>query len=93
VPARQPKSTNRITPPVPFGGRLGVSIDETASALSLNRDTVYHLIGAGRLIAAKIGRRRVVHVSTIVRLLEETIAAPSEPSITEGVSLSRRAAS
>jgi excisionase family DNA binding protein len=71
---------------------LGVSVDETALALGLNRDTVYHLIGAGRLVASKIGRRRVVHVSSIVRLLEETIAPPSEPRISEATHSSPRKA-
>jgi excisionase family DNA binding protein len=64
------------TPSAPFDGRLGVSIDETATALGVQRDTVYRLIGDGRLIASKLGRRTIVHVASVQRLLAETVVIP-----------------
>jgi excisionase family DNA binding protein len=75
MPARPAKSPeSHPSAPLPFGGRLGVSVDETAESLGLNRDTVYVLIETGRLRTSKIGRRRVVHVASILSLLAETAA-------------------
>ena len=70
-PARQPE-----TRPTLFEGRLGCSIDETATALGVQRDTVYRLIAEGRLTIYKLGRRTIVHVASIQRLLDETVIAP-----------------
>ena len=60
------------TLPDVFGGRLTISIDETAAALGIGRDTVYVMIADGRLIASKFGVRTVVHVASIRCLLEAT---------------------
>lgn len=46
------------------------SITEAAKALSLGRTKIYHLISEGRLETVKIGRRRLVKVESIRRLLE-----------------------
>jgi excisionase family DNA binding protein len=43
-----------------FEGRLGCSIDETAAALGVQRDTIYRLIADDRLTISKIGRRTIV---------------------------------
>jgi excisionase family DNA binding protein len=59
-----------------FEGRLGCSIDETATALGVQRDTIYQLIAEGRLTISKIGRRTIVHVDSIQRLLEGTVSKP-----------------
>jgi excisionase family DNA binding protein len=64
----------------PFEGRLGISIDETATALGVQRDTVYRLIGDGRLIVSKLGRRTIVHVASVQRLLAETVVV-SKPRV------------
>ena len=64
----------------PFEGRLGISIDETATALGVQRDTVYRLIGDGRLIVSKLGRRTIVHVASVQRLLAETVVI-SKPRV------------
>lgn len=65
---------NQPPEPLPdvFEGRLTISIDETAAALGIGRDTVYIMIADGRLIASKFGVRTVVHVASIRRLLEAT---------------------
>ena len=70
-PARQPESR-----PTLFEGRLGCSIDETATALGVQRDTVYRFIAEGRLTISKLGRRTIVHVASIQQLLDETVIAP-----------------
>ena len=38
-----------------FEGRLGASIEETATALGVQRDTIYRLIGDGRLTISNSG--------------------------------------
>jgi excisionase family DNA binding protein len=63
-------------PSAPFEGRLGISIDETAIALGVQRDTVYRLIGDGMLTVSKLGRRTIVHVASVQRLLAETVVTP-----------------
>src|SRR5262249_14617880 len=45
----------------------------------INRDSVYQLITAGKVKTSKLGRRRIVHTASILRLLEET-AAPQPSS-------------
>jgi len=46
------------------------SINEAAKALSLGRTSIYALINEGRLETVKIGRRRLIKVDSIKRLLE-----------------------
>jgi excisionase family DNA binding protein len=58
--------------PDAFDGRLTISIDETSAALGVGRDTVYVMIGDGRLVASKFGTRTVVHVASIRNLLAAT---------------------
>jgi len=58
-----------------FGARymepLLVSIAETAKALSLGRTSIYELINAGELDTRKMGRRRLVTVESIKRLIDK----------------------
>jgi excisionase family DNA binding protein len=49
---------------------IAASINETAKALSLGRTSVYALIRDGRLETIKLGRRTLVKVESIHRLLE-----------------------
>ena len=46
------------------------SITEAAKALGLGRTSIYALINEGRLETIKIGRRRLIKVESIHRLLE-----------------------
>ena len=80
-----PSGDRHVAPPPPtreshrptlFEGRLGCSIDETSTALGVQRDTVYRLIAEGRLTMSKLGRRTIVHVASIQRLLDETVIRP-----------------
>lgn len=47
------------------------SINETAKALSLGRTSIYALIRQGRLETVKMGRRTLVKVESIRRLIEQ----------------------
>ena len=46
------------------------SINETARALSLGRTSVYALIRERRLDAVKLGRRTLIKIASIQRLIE-----------------------
>ena len=49
---------------------IAASINETAKALSLGRTSIYALIREGRLETIKLGRRTLVKVESIRRLIE-----------------------
>lgn len=49
---------------------IATSINDTAKALSLGRTSVYALIREGRLETVKLGRRTLVKVDSIRRLLD-----------------------
>lgn len=49
---------------------LALSINETAKALGLGRTSVYALIGDGKLATIKLGRRTLVKVESIRRLID-----------------------
>ncbi len=48
---------------------LAISINETAKALSLGRTSIYAMIADGRLEAFKLGRRTLVRVESVRRLV------------------------
>ena len=49
---------------------LTTSINDTAKALSLGRTSIYALIREGRLETVKLGRRTLVKIDSIRRLLD-----------------------
>jgi excisionase family DNA binding protein len=49
---------------------ITTSINDTAKALSLGRTSIYALIREGRLETVKLGRRTLVRVESIRRLLD-----------------------
>ena len=50
--------------------QLAYSINDTAKALSLGRTSIYALIGDGRLVAFKLGRRTLVKADSIRGLID-----------------------
>ena len=49
---------------------LAVSVNDAAQALSLGRTSIYAMIGDGRLETFKLGRRTLIKVASIRRLVE-----------------------
>ena len=49
---------------------IATPINDTARALSLGRTSVYALIREGRLETVKLGRRTLVRIASIRRLLD-----------------------
>lgn len=60
------ESTAATKPP-----RLALTIEETCEALTISKPTFYELVGQGRLRTVMLGRRRVVPVSEVERLLAD----------------------
>jgi excisionase family DNA binding protein len=48
---------------------LALSINDTARALSLGRTSIYAMIADGRLEAFRLGRRRLIRMESIRRLI------------------------
>jgi excisionase family DNA binding protein len=48
---------------------LALSINDTAKALGLGRTSIYAMIADGRLDAFRLGRRRLVRMESIRRLI------------------------
>jgi excisionase family DNA binding protein len=53
-----------------FMEAIATSINDTAKALGLGRTSIYALIRKGRLETVKLGRRTLVKVDSIRRLIE-----------------------
>ena len=50
---------------------LALSINDTAKLLSLGRTSVYAMIADGRLEAFRLGRRRLIRMDSIRRLIAQ----------------------
>jgi excisionase family DNA binding protein len=56
-----------------------VSVDEVCRRTNLGRSKVYQLIGDGTLPSLKVGKRRLVRLSTMRRVLEGLEQTGHEP--------------
>jgi hypothetical protein len=70
--ARQTRiaSDTAITLVIPFAARLTCTIADACGATGLGRTKLYELIGNGTVCTTTIGRRRLVLVSSLLRLLQ-----------------------
>jgi excisionase family DNA binding protein len=67
---------------LPFRERLGCSPSEACVALGVGRTLFYQLIAEGRVEVIKLGRRTVVCIPSLIRLLDgggEQGAKPKSP--------------
>ena len=60
---------------IPFENRLAISIDEAVTVSGLGRSSVYQLMNSGEIETAKIGKRRLVLVASLKKLIEHANAA------------------
>jgi excisionase family DNA binding protein len=54
---------------------LTVTIPDATRMVGLSRSRIYELLGEGRLQSRKIGRRRLIVVQSLERLVDESQAA------------------
>ena len=59
---------------VPFAERLSCTINEACQATGIGRTKLYEEMGAGRIQTAKVGRRRLVLVASLLRLIDPQAA-------------------
>ena len=69
--------------PIAFVERLTCSVDEACKAIGLSRSKVYELISSGDVQSVTIGRRRLVSVSSLIRLTGQQTGQVSLPAATE----------
>ena len=55
---------------MPFEQRVTCTIPQACAATGLGRTKLYELIGGGYLDTITIGRRRLVHVTSLLNLLQ-----------------------
>jgi excisionase family DNA binding protein len=68
-----------MKPPSPtdaFTGRAALTVQETAEAIGVVPNTIWTAIAEGELAAFKLGRRTLVQVSSIRRLMDARAIAP-----------------
>lgn len=54
--------------------KFAYSIKETAAALGVGRTSIYAMIGDGRLETFKVGRRTLIKVDSVRRLVDSDVA-------------------
>ena len=57
---------------IPFGERLTCSVDDATEASGLSRSMIYNKMKSGEIEWTKIGARRLIKVSSLLRLLGVT---------------------
>lgn len=55
---------------MPFAQRITFTIEDACEVTGLGRTKLYELIGAGRIVTTKVGRRRLVVVRSLLALLD-----------------------
>jgi hypothetical protein len=64
------RDTTRATgTAIPFAGRLSCTVAEACAATGLGRTKLYELMGVGLIASSTIGRRRLVQVPSLLKLL------------------------
>ncbi len=84
-----------LEPSIPFRERVGCTVSEGRTVSGLGNTMLYELIGDGTLESIKVGRRRIILVRSLLRLIEgdkafaadresqpERLNSPSTTSIT-----------
>ena len=67
----QPMLNSMAAPhPIPFAQRPTCTILEACEAIGIGRSKLYELIGDGHLDTTRIGRRRLVRVPSLLRLVQ-----------------------
>ena len=68
---------------IPFAQRLACTIDEACQATGIGRTKLYEEISAGRIESVTIGKRRLVLVPSLLRLLASEGTPKSAPHAPE----------
>jgi excisionase family DNA binding protein len=64
------KPTPQRNQALPFRERLGCSPSEACAALGVGRTFLYGLIASGRIEARKLGRRTIITVPSLLKLMD-----------------------
>jgi hypothetical protein len=70
------KPTPKLNQTLPFRERLGCSPIEACAALGVGRTLLYRLIAERRVEVRKIGRRTIVSIPSLIKLLDAQAAEP-----------------
>ena len=68
---------------IPFAERLSCTIEEACQATGLGRTKLYEEMATGRVQTTHIGKRRLVLVSSLLRLLGPQSGNPPTPTAPE----------
>ena len=70
------KPTPKLNRTLPFRERLGCSPNEACVALGVGRTFLYQLIAERRVEVTKLGRRTIVSIPSLLKLLDGQAAKP-----------------
>ena len=68
---------------IPFAQRLSCTIEEACQATGLGRTKLYEMMDADQVQTFHVGKRRLVLVSSLLRLLEPQSGNPPTPTAPE----------